>query len=334
MIPDIFTPLMIIALALLCFTEHELTRPSRIILVLLLGTAVAVHQANLLVGLWTLPALGLCALLGWRPSRAFLHGLFASGVGLTLGTVALVTMNLVIGSVALSSSGSVFLLARLLEDGTALSYLEQVCPQRRFAVCACLDELRSYDFLHANSLSGYFLWGGPLDKLGGFRAEEAEATAIVLGTLSKYPITQIRSAIANGWHQLFLFTTGGALFTYSDKDSPSVAIQAVFGPVVYSSYRHSKQIRGILEFDSISRIHVTIVIASSLLLILLLVTARRIRQLRPFYATIFVATLVVANAFTLGALSGPDPRYQSRVMWLVPLLAGCFLLTPRKTYHE
>ena len=35
-------------------------------------------------------------------------------------------------------------MARLLEDGTALSYLERACPQQRFAVCAQLDELNSY----------------------------------------------------------------------------------------------------------------------------------------------------------------------------------------------
>lgn len=28
----------------------------------------------------------------------------------------------------------------------------------------------------------------------------------------------------------------------------------------------------------------------------------------------------------LGALSEPGGRYQSRVIWLVPLLAGCFVL--------
>ena len=66
------------------------------ILVLLIGMAVAFHQANLLVALWMLPAIALCAILGWRPSKAFLHGLFAGGIGLTFGVVALLTANLVV----------------------------------------------------------------------------------------------------------------------------------------------------------------------------------------------------------------------------------------------
>ena len=37
-------------------------------------------------------------------------------------------------------------------------------------------------------------------------------------------------------------------------------------------------------------------------------------------------TMVVGNTFTLGPLSVPSERYQARVIWLVPLLAGCFVL--------
>src|SRR6516164_4774387 len=86
--PDIFTALMILSLSLLCFSLDNLSRMSRILLLLLVSAAVMFHQANLLVALWMLPALGLCALLGWRPSKPFLRRLFASGIGLlTLGVV-------------------------------------------------------------------------------------------------------------------------------------------------------------------------------------------------------------------------------------------------------
>jgi hypothetical protein len=35
---------------------------------------------------------------------------------------------------------------------------------------------------------------------------------------------------------------------------------------------------------------------------------------------------VIANAFVTGVLSEVDGRYQSRVIWLLPLLAGAFVL--------
>ncbi len=327
--PDIFTALMIIALVLLCFAQDTLLRLSKIILVMLVGVALAFHQANLPVALWMLPALGLCALLGWRPSRLFLHGFFASGIGLALGVVALLTMNLVSGQVGLSRCGSVFLLARMLEDGTALSYLEQACPRQHFAVCADLDELKSYNSLHPypkGSLSNYFLWKGPLVKLGGFTGEEAEAGAIVRGTLLMYAPAQFRASVDDGWRQLLLFSIGSDIHAYSDKDGVSTAILRRFGPAVYDNYRQSKQNRNDLDFSLISRVDTVVVAASSLLLIGFLIFSGPKKQPRSFYATIMTITMVVGNAFTLGALSGPDERYQDRVIWLVPLLAGCFVL--------
>jgi hypothetical protein len=332
--PDILTPLMVIALALLCFTQGELSRGWGVVLVLTIAAALAFHQANVLVAAWALPALGLCALLGWRATKPSLKGLFAIGIGVTLGVIALVAVNMVAGrGVGLSSNGSVFLLARLLDDGTALSYLEQVCPQQGFAICTQLDELRSYYSVHASSnesLSDHFLWNGPLDKLGGFQAEQREASAIIKGTLSEYPVAQLRAAAHNGWRQLFLVHTGTELESYSKEEYVSTAIRDRFGGSIYADFRNSNQMRNMLDFDLINRIHVGVMITSSLLLIGV-GTAVGLKKGRKtsLYATIFVMTLVAGNALTLGALSGPHDRYQSRVMWLVPLLAGCFVLGPQ-----
>jgi hypothetical protein len=237
-------------------------------------------------------------------------------------------MNLVSGQIGLSRSGSVFLLARMLEDGTALSYLEQACPRQHFAVCADLNELKSYNSLHPypkGSLAAHFLWEGPLEKLGGFTAEEAEAGAIVRGTLLMNAPAQFRASVIDGWRQLFLFSPG------RDISAPvypgvSTAILRRFGPAVYDNYRQSKQSRNDLDFSLISRVDTVVVAASSLLLIGFLIISLTKKQPRSFYATIMMTTMVVGNAFTLGALSGPSDRYQGRVIWLVPLLAGCFVL--------
>jgi hypothetical protein len=335
--PDIFTPLMILALALLWLTHDTLPRISQIMLMLLVSAAVACHQANLLVALWMLPAFGLCALLGWRPSKAPIHGILESGIALALGAAALLTANLVDGRFALSNGGSVFLLARLLDDGTAISYLEKACPQRRFAICAQLDELSSFRRTMVTepgcgsmraSLAVEFLFGGALDRLGGFRAEQSEASAIVAGTLSAYPLAQSRAAIDNGWRQLFRFRAGEGLCAYSETEFWSTTIHNIFGPVVYDHYLNSKQIRDALfdRFELLNYIHATVLVASSLILIGFLVVGWLRKQPRAFFAAIFVIVLVVGNAFTLGVLSGVGDRYQSRVIWLVPLLAGCFVL--------
>ena len=164
----------------------------------------------------------------------------------------------------------------MLEDGTALSYVEQTCPRQHFAVCADLDELKSYNSLHpypqdspgsggprpgetawrpsaccpsTYTLSGYSLWEGPfLEKLGGFTGEEAEAGAIVRGTLLMYAPAQFRASAIDGWPQLFLFSTGSDIFVYSDQHWVSTVIVSRFAPAVYDNYRQSKQSRNLLDF--------------------------------------------------------------------------------------
>jgi hypothetical protein len=327
--PDIFTALMILALALLWLLYDTLPRVSRIMLVLLITAAVAFHQANLLVALWMLPAFGLCALLGWRPSKVSIHGILASGIGLTLGAALLVTANVVVGGrFALSNGGSVFLLARFLGDGTALSYLRDACPQHRFSICVYLDELSSFRRSARGDLATYFLWSGPLDRLGGFSAEESEATTIVANTISAYPLAQSLAAFDNGWRQLLSFRTGDGLLAYSETALWSTTIDNIFGPIVYDHYLKSKQIRGVIadQLKLLNYIDVTVVVASFLVVIGFVTFGELQKHCREFFACVFVIVLVVGNAFVLGTLSGPNDRYQSRIIWLVPLLATCVVL--------
>ena len=334
--PDIFTALMILALVLLWLLYDTLSRASRMMLVLLITATVAFHHANLPVALWILPAFGLCAVLGWRPSKASIHGILASGIGLTLGAALLLTANLVGGRFAISNGGPVFLLARLLGDGTALSYLRNACPQRRFAICVYLDELSSRSTVVTipgggsvrEDLAEYFLWYGPLDRLGGFRAEESEASIIVANTLLSHPLAQSLATFDNGRRQLLSFQTGDGLAAFSKTDFFSTPIDNIFGPVVFDHYLKSKQIRDALfdQLKLLNYIHATVVVTSFLVVIGFVTVGGLQKQRREFFVCIFVIVLVVGNAFTLGALSMVADRYESRVIWLVPLLATCIAL--------
>ena len=335
LMPDIFTPLMILALSLLLLVPDILSRSSQLILAALISISVAFHQANFLVALWAVPALVLCALLGWRPSKLFVNGLLASTIALAVGMAALFSVNVFGGRWALSSGGSAIFMARLLEDGTAVKYLEQACPQRHFAVCAYLDEIKSYHpstftFPGGRSfeitLSSWFLYHGPIYQLGGYRAEEAEASTIVANTLLIYPLSALRAAIGNAFRQLVSFRTGGggSLGPYPESLEVSTAIQSVFGPVVYEHYRDSRQIRGDFGFgwfEALNYFHFVIFGGSVMVLITYL--GRRFKS-RPFYGTVLVTILMIGNAFTMSILSNPAHRYQGRVIWLVPLFAGCF----------
>ena len=64
-----------------------------------------------------------------------------------------------------------------------------------------------------------------------------------------------------------------------------------------------------------------------LLLPLMLLWAMRRRQWSLIGLTGLVVATLLLNAAITGDLSGPDDRYQSRVLWLLPLLAACFVIT-------
>jgi hypothetical protein len=86
-----------------------------------------------------------------------------------------------------------------------------------------------------------------------------------------------------------------------------------------AAYAGSRQARGTIPAIPVSRLHYAVACAG--LLALLMAPALREPLKRPLLglaATVGVG--LVANAAIVASLSAVHPRYQSRVIWLVPLL--------------
>jgi hypothetical protein len=349
-IPDIFTSLMILALSVTVLGWRTLPRASRIALFFVLPLSVSVHQANLLIALWTIPALCVCSLYGWRADRDAIVGLIVAAMGVVLGAFALASVHIYKeGRLSLSSSGSVFALARLLEDGPALKVLERECPTKQYKICSQLDYLREYHAAHGSepdrifSLSNHFLWQGPLFQLGGFSQARAEADAIVRETLTTQPLDVLRAALRNAFRQMILLRTSDVL-TVTIKSKVVSRLRRVFGPSVAQAYGHSIQFRSSINvdwdgrkrawrqtgaeftFDWIDRAH-QIVFLLVLLPLSLVLLRRWTCGSMQVYAAVFVTVFVLGNAITMGALSVPADRYQSRVIWLAALVVGSFVCT-------
>jgi hypothetical protein len=58
------------------------------------------------------------------------------------------------------------------------------------------------------------------------------------------------------------------------------------------------------------------------------VTMLRWRHLSPRLVglSVIIVSITIANAFVTGVFSAVEDRFQSRVIWLLPLLAGLFVL--------
>jgi hypothetical protein len=319
--PDIFTPLMVLVIFCICFGWDRLSRAERVVMPVLLLGMVAVHQANAPLAL---AVLAVALLFGWK-LRAPRADQRRSAL-LVLGPVALAllaqsTYGLAItGRVTPSPYGPVFMLARLLDDGPARRYLAEQCPEAGHLLCRYRDRIQG----NHNT----FLWKAesPLPLLRetlGLRGLVAEASAIVRGTVVAYPTEVLGHATRNAFRQFFSAAT-------TDEDCPCLGakaedVVATFFPAELAAYRGSLQNRGTLPWDAVASLHLVVLAGTAGLLLLLLLHGRH--TLTPAAAALLalIVAACVANAAVTGALSGVAHRYQARIIWLVPLFVFAVL---------
>jgi len=230
--------------------------------------------------------------------------------------------------VAVSSGSQVFLLARFVEDGVAKDYLEAHCPETHFAFCAFVDRMP----MSTND----FLWrqNGPVKSLGGVEAVRDEAATIVAGSLREQPLRIAWLSLGHTLNQLTKlrmdryvqqFYSGNAQWNDCATEVKDRA------PFDYASYIGSRQARYQIDMQPIFWLQRPFIVVSAVLLLVLLCTSAALRADRRFCELLWLAvSALLANAFICGALSGPDDRYESRMIWLVPLLL-CLALLIRRT---
>lgn len=330
--PDIFAAVLMLVVLLLAMGWERMTNPERGFVIVVLAASISFHYGNLMIALMAIPALAFISLLGWRP------GPFALGrVVLVVGAIgvavaALMSVNVAMrGRYVISASSSTFMLAKLLEDGPALSVLQKECPGK-YVLCSQLANLETYKAAGVGpSLADHFLWYGPVHELGSFKAVDIEAADIVKKAISRYWSQQIFTAISNGARQLVSFRIGDALDRSPDATSPTAvgdilepypieSIRYVFGDASFEMQNRSLQGRGQLHLDLLNKIALAAIILSIGVMAWVSVSSWRFDRF-PLQVTAFTLIMVCGHAWILGALTPLHDRYQSRVVWLIPLIA-------------
>jgi hypothetical protein len=326
LMPDIFTGLLVLALGLLLFASASLSRGERLWLIGFSAFMIATHQSHLPLALvLVVVLLPLRCWLGpgvvrdrWRPLAGrdtmwtITRRLLAAPI---LACAALVSINL-IGHhrVSLSPFGNVFVLARVVYDGPGMRALVRNCPRTHWRLCPYLDRFPADADL--------FLWrsDGPLALAGGPKAVSAEANAIIDNAIAAEPIEELHAVLANATQQLAAFKTGDGLTAWPETVTPEIL--DFFPKFEADAYLASRQTSGLLHLpDWFVTLHRTAALLGvAACCALLPVALRRRHRVAGFLALVLLALPV--NALIAGGLSGPHDRYQSRVMWLPPLLAA------------
>lgn len=315
--PDIFTPVVILGSWLLLFRSHRLGRTGLRWILGLTALAVACHPSHL--GLFG--GLLICAVLLKLALRFYpalpRPDLRRGAYGLAAALALIVAGNFVLtGNFFISKSGSVFLFARLMQDGIVQRLLADTCPpagQAKWRLCPMRERLPR----NANS----WLWGerSSFHALGGFSSlrQQEESARMIVESLRRYPVMHVRAAVQETVLQFFQFKTGDGIEPQNTIVEPN--FRRVI-PEQIPAYRQARQQKGLIRFKALNLIHVPVGAMSVLGLLLLLQhgAARRAWDEASLPALVLVG--LIGNAIICGTFSNPHDRYQSRVIWLPSLV--------------
>jgi hypothetical protein len=320
LMPDLFTSLLVLTLALLIFVPERLSGRERI---WLLGLAVFTMTAHLS----GLPlALGLLGLL--TPLRRTLGasvplgrpGLARLVAAPVLAAAAMIAVNVAgYRATSVAPFGNIFVLARVLYDGPGMRVLARDCPRAGWRLC---DYVGMFP-----PTADEFLWraDSPMYRAGGAKLISMEADSIIAAAVRAEPLHELDAILENGARQLTRFSTGDGLQPWPVSVTPW--IERDFPPFELAEYEQARQTEGRkIMPDWMPAVHAAVGITGLIVCLTLLPTALRRRQpIAGFVVAMLLALL--GNALITGGLSGPHDRYQSRLMWL-PALIGVLALPP------
>lgn len=249
------------------------------------------------------------------------------------GLAALLAVALVAGALTaanaaalrratLSPMGSLFLFARLNEDGLIPAWLDRHCGHDAPKPLCAMRARLPRD-------SQKLLWGGAATPITGLIWHDVGDTRWqwieMMGTAN-------RGAIAEAPLQFLAHSVAGTLrqlasFAALDDECP-VGCRDLNGGINYAlnkyrpetvaSLQASRQVRDTTGRGIVRAVTTPVALLSLLLLPIALVLAWRRREAAVFSLLAVVGTGLLINAGLAGALSDVHDRYQSRVVWLVP----------------
>ena len=300
---------------------ETLERWERWALIALIAFSAATHTATLAV-LLVLIAAGLVVALVRRGTVPF-AGLAHGGFAIVISVALLFAANYAVaGRLAWTPGGSAIPFGRMLQAGIVARYLAEHCPDPRLPkLCANREKLPDN--------ADHFFWGSDLfDELGRFEGLGEEMRIVVRESLSRYPASQIKAALAAAAEQLVRVATGYGVHT--DIWHTTWTFER-FAPQALPAMKAARQQNGELDFAAINRLHLPVAWGSMLLLVGVLALAARRRRYDHLteFATV-VALAILANAAVCGALSNPNDRYGARMVWLATLV---LLLIPWMRRH-
>ena len=241
---------------------------------------------------------------------------WATAVLLTAAAANILVHASVYGEPSLTGRRLPYLMARVIADGPGRWWLEKHCPDPKVRLAICDD---------VNALprdSDQFLWGPNAiwESAGESKRKRLlqDEMTVVLGAVQEYPLVELEISMRHMWRQLFAFNLWNFpadpyILKILHDDLPETGIR----------YQHSRQFKMDLHENLFSSIQVYTV---GLSLLIIVAGLGGLISSEDWNGSLFgLATIILfvvpANAAVTGVLSTVADRFQSRLIWLLPLLA-------------
>ncbi len=317
--PHAFAGVVVLGMFLLGFAQRRLGSVEKWYIALLTAGAITVHMSHLGLAAGLLIAiLILRTLLRRGPFRPATVAILALPVAAAILAQAAVH-SYARGTPSFAPASSIFLLARFVADGTAVAYLRDTCPERKYVLCAHLDEMpRSAD---------EFLWrrDGVFRRAGGAPALQEEAREIVIGTLRTYPAQQLAHTADHVMRQLVDLRIDSIMPAPDPLAVSNYPIRLYiqgFFPDAYQDYLASRQNTGRLPIETLNILHGLVAAASFAGGLVLTIAFIRRGDSTMIAFALVIGAAWIGNAVITAGVSGVFGHYQGRLAWLLTLYAA------------
>lgn len=329
LMPDIFTPIMVLMIATLTVFGRQMTAGERA-LALVLGTlAVVSHLSHLAIAAVLLPV-SLLVSLGMARRRWWLPPLLVAvivGMGYTEKVALRMAAEKVSHSEVILKP---FLTARLIQDGPGLAYLNSHCPDAAIATCPLQAILQISD--DPMRLTASHIIFETSSTLGSFRLMSAEDQSIVARNQFRFfrdvlidnPLGVSYAIVRNSLIQARMFSVDMTLQTdkmvFLAKDTAGNSTQIL---------QHGWLTKATNWLAPVTAIQTGTYMLALLSIIVLGLLPHRVPGPVRLLVLMLIAGLL-ANALICGAVSQPATRYGARVSWLLPLAAVILAMFSRR----
>jgi hypothetical protein len=318
--PDAWAAPAVLAFHLLAWHPESFAVGRRAALATIVALAGAVHMATFGV----LAVLSVIAAMAWFAGRK--RKLLPAGIGIAAaaawsGVLLLLAGNLLVtGRLTLTSEGTIFLFARMVEEGSAAEILAEECPRPVWRLCAYRDALPAY------AEAFVFDADSPLQQIGGARDAKvrAEIASIVARSLARHPLAHASRALVLTATQFTDVGTGGIMEPLMSPHTRWVLENQA--PALVARFDAARQQTEDIDVSAWSDfVVVPVSLAASFAVPVVAALLWWRRRRREALLPALLCLVLVGNAAICGIVSSPNDRYQARLVWLAPLAIGLTL---------